>query len=46
MEHLFESLGDLVQAITYAGITLFGFFLFGWLEIGKQPEEDDDEEGK
>ena len=42
MEHLFNALGDLVQAITYAGLTIFGLYLMDLL-FGPQPDEDENE---
>ncbi len=47
MEHLFNALGDLVQAITWAGITLFGFYLLDLLLnptlIIKEEDENNDD---
>jgi len=44
MEHLFEALGDLVQAVTYAGLTIFGFHLMELLFYpGTEPEEEEDD---
>ena len=47
MEHLFNALGDLVQAITWAGATLFGFYLLDLLLnpqiIIKEDDDDNDD---
>ena len=47
MEHLFSALGDLVQAVTWAGLTLFGFHLLDLLfypSITIVEEDEKDEE--
>lgn len=44
MEHLFNALGDLVQAITYAGLTIFGLYLMDLLfgpETHEEKEQDE-----
>tara|TARA_R110000823_G_C15701513_1_gene476525 strand:+ start:321 stop:455 length:135 start_codon:yes stop_codon:yes gene_type:complete len=43
MEHLFNALGDLVQAITYAGLTIFGLYLMDLL-FGPDARQDKDKE--
>jgi len=46
MEHLFNALGDLVQAVTWAGLTLFGFYLMDLLlnpGIAETEDEKDEE---
>jgi hypothetical protein len=44
MEHLFNALGDLVQAITYAGLTIFFLYLLD-LVFGPDSRKED-EDGK
>jgi hypothetical protein len=41
MEHLFNALGDLVQAITYAGLTIFFLYLMDLL-FGPETREEKD----
>ena len=43
MEHLFNALGDLVQAITYAGLTIVGLYLMDLL-FGPDARQDKDKE--
>jgi len=42
MEHLFNALGDLVQAITYAGLTVFFLYLVDLFFGPDRKEEEDD----
>ena len=44
MEHLFNALGDLVQAITYAGLTIFGLYLMDLLFGPDTREEEKDKD--
>jgi|TARA_B110000908_G_C9932164_1_gene304465 hypothetical protein len=44
MEHLFNALGDLVQAITYAGLTIFFLYLMDLLFGPETREEKDKDE--
>ena len=44
MEHLFNALGDLVQAITYAGLTIFFLYLMDQLFGPETREEKDKDE--
>lgn len=43
MEHLFNALGDLVQAITYAGLTIFFLYLMDLLFGPDGSQEDENE---